>query len=45
MNTWWITRLPSHKGGRIIMTAYRYKCSIGPYWTAAEALKMIKKWR
>ena len=40
-NTWWIIKL----GGTLTITAYRQQCSVGPYWSVEEALKMIEKWR
>jgi len=41
MRTWWIVKL----NGVLIISAYKHQCSVGPYWTVAEALNMIEKWR
>lgn len=45
MYTWWIIKL----GSKLLLRRYNHlpfvRRSIGPYWTVAEALEMLKKWR
>ncbi len=42
MNTWWIAK----SNGVFIITVYSgFRSAIGPYWSVAEALKMLEKWR
>lgn len=43
MRAWWIIRV----GGKLTITMFGWwsESAVGPYWTVAEALKMIEKWR